>query len=291
MSLATRVKNVRVQIGDANALAYTIENNKYTFAIKYFDTTVSAGNMSADIGRTAYFSLEENKNGTTIGHIYEYLSVSNVEIASVADFYITDSYVSVVGNKASGMVAFDGYICELYSVASGKLLGYEVRETLEVLGGDVTYNTLWLNLNSIGGINSIKYLPATKDEEAAFFVNGSSKAWSARKVGGLSLKTASRRFDIEFRTQYLYFYDSESEKYCTLAVEVPMLFVQEEYLTELVKDVKSENGIDITVNVSTVYLNKLMSDYSSFVDILIENKEKITVEAIKSYIGSKKVFS
>lgn len=70
-----------------------------------------------------------------------------------------------------------------------------------------------------------------------------------------------------------------------------MLFVQEEYLTELVKDVKSENGIDITVNVSTVYLNKLMSDYSSLVDILIENKEKITVEAIKSYIGSKKVFS
>lgn len=70
-----------------------------------------------------------------------------------------------------------------------------------------------------------------------------------------------------------------------------MLFVQEEYLKDLISDVKSENGIDITVNISSVYLDKLMSDYSSFVDILIENKEKITVEAIKSYIGSKKAFS
>ena len=70
-----------------------------------------------------------------------------------------------------------------------------------------------------------------------------------------------------------------------------MLFVQEEYLTDLVSDVKSQNSIDITVNISSVNLNKLMSDYSSLVDILIENKEKITSEAIKAYIGSKKVFS
>ena len=48
-----------------------------------------------------------------------------------ADFYIDDEYTSVVGNKASGIVGFAGYINELYETQEGKLLGYKVRETFE----------------------------------------------------------------------------------------------------------------------------------------------------------------
>ena len=100
MNTSTLAKSVRIQIGDANALAYTIDNNKYTFALKYLGV------------RRSYFELKKDANNKITGHIYEYLTVGPVEIASVADFYIADGYLTVVGNKASGLVGFDGYICE-----------------------------------------------------------------------------------------------------------------------------------------------------------------------------------
>ena len=77
-------------------------------------------------------------------------------IPSCADFYIGNDYTSVVGNKASGLVGFSGYINELYETEKGKLLGYEVRETLSFAGISGQYNTLWFNLNNILGSTSVK---------------------------------------------------------------------------------------------------------------------------------------
>lgn len=287
MDILTKSKNVRVQLGDANALTYTIEDNRYTFAIKYLDTDV----VGVSISRTAYFAMEENKDGTITGHIYEYLTASSLEVASVADFYITDDYVTVVGNKASGMLAFEGYICELYSTSTGKLLAYEVREKLEALGTEITYNTLFFNLTSINGINSVRYIQEAEDGKSHFYVNNSSSAWESKDVGGLSLKTASRRFDIEFRTQYAYYYDAEQDAYVEIALKIPMLFVQEEYYSDLAKDVKSKNNVTVSVNVSENNLSKLMSDYAALIDVLITNKNAITSSAIIEMIGTKKNFS
>ena len=101
MNTLTQVKIVRIQIGDANAVKYTVDNNKYSFAIKYLGI------------RRAYFELNTNSDGSLSGHIYEYLTTNSMELASVADFYITDEYLTVVGNKASDMIGFDGTICEL----------------------------------------------------------------------------------------------------------------------------------------------------------------------------------
>ena len=134
-------KTVRIQLGDANALAYTVKENSYEFAIKYLGV------------RRAMFSVSEDADGKVSGKIYEYLTVSSAEIASAAEFYITDNYVSVVGNKASGMLGFSGCISELYDADSGKMIGYEVQETLS----SIVYNTLWFNLDRISGITDIKY--------------------------------------------------------------------------------------------------------------------------------------
>jgi hypothetical protein len=87
------------------------------------------------------------------------------------------------------------------------MCGYEVSETL----ASIQYNTLWFDLNDIFGINSIKYVPKNGDVPAKIYINGASKVWETMKVGGLSFKTASRRFDIEFRTQYVYSYDEVNE--------------------------------------------------------------------------------
>lgn len=285
MNTATGIKSVRVQIGEDNALAYTVNQNKYSFAIKYLGV------------RKAFFELIENPDHTITGHIYEYLTISSVEIASIADFYITDDYVTVVGNKANGMVGFEGYLCELYSVSTGKMIAYEVKETLlmPVLGQEVevTYNTLWFDLEDIDGITSIKYVPAqSNDEEDKIYVNGKSSVWSAKKYGASGgTKIASRRFDIEFRTQYFYYYDPVNERFEKIEQKIPMLFVQEEVYDDLIKDIKDTNNITISVKTSSGDLTKLLSEYSSKIDLPKENKGIYSVATILEFIGNKKSFA
>lgn len=268
MNIETSEKTVRIQLGDANALAYTITEDSYEFAIKYLGV------------RRAMFSVYENTDGTVNGSIYEYLTAAGVEVASCAEFYITDDYVSVVGNKASGMIGFTGTIVELYDANTGKLLGYEVSETLSA----IKYDTLWFNLSDIDGINSIKYQPKDEDNDAKFFVNGSSSAWQAKKV------LLSRRFDIEFRTQYVYSYDATEEEYVVHEVQVPMIFVQENNYDTFVSDVKSTNNVTISVGVSDDDLDQLLADYDEMIPEFIENKENMSADVIIAFLGDKIVF-
>lgn len=271
MNLETSEKTARIQLGEANALKYTVTENSYEFAIKYLGV------------RRAYFSIEKDNNENVTGHIYEILTVSDVEIKSAADFYITDNYVTAVGNKADALIGFTGYISETYNKTNGKLLGYEVQETLS----SITYNTIWLDLDMFDGLESIKYQAAVDDTPAKFFVNGSNTSWAAKKVGGLDLKTLSRRFDIEFKTQYFYSYDSEAEKYVEWKVSVPMLFIQEENYDTFIDDVQSTNGISLEIIISTPDFEKILLDYDTKIEPFIATKENITSETIVDFIGSK----
>lgn len=274
MNLDGAERNTRIQLGDANALTYKMTENSYEFAIKYLGV------------RRAFFSVVRDDDGNCTGHIYEHLSYEGVGTHSAADFYITEDYVSVVGNKADAFLGFTGYIDEIYSVETGKMLGYEIRETLS----SITYNTLWFNLDQIDGINSIRYQESTDTTTAAFFINGSSNAWESKLVGGFGLTMLSRRFDIEFRTQYFYSYDATTEEYTQHAVQVPMFFVQEEHLETVVSDVKSTNSVNITLDIATADLEKIQADYKKYVDVFIANKELVTEEVIIAYIGEKVVF-
>ena len=268
----------RIQIGDAHALSYNLNEDGYEFAIKYLGV------------RRALFTIEKDANDNVVGHIFEYLTVSSVEIASAADFYITDDYVSVVGNKSSGLVGFKGYITELYSASNGELLAYEVKETLLT----IEYNTIWFNLDSITGLNSIKYISGSGDVPAKIYVNGNSSVWANKEVGGIVLinpKARSRRFDIEFRTQYVYSYDSTNEKYVEHEIEVPMIFVQEENYNTFISDVKDANNINIATTLSSIDLNKLLSDYDELIPMFVQNKDMITPSIIIEKIGEKVVFN
>ncbi len=255
----------RVQLGDANAISYTVTENGYVFAIKYLGV------------RRAMLSLTRDEDGNVSGHIYEYLTVASQEIESAADFYITDGYLTAVGSKASGLVGFTGMICELYDTETGKLLGYEVSEKLSA----IQYHTLWFDLNTFEGFDSIKYRPATDNVTAAFFLNGSSSAWQPMR------NLLSRRFDIEFRTQYFYSYDSATETYTEHAVKVPMLFVQEDNFDTLIDDVETKNDLSLEFLMDDDVLEKLLLDYDTFIPIFAENKEVMTSDVILAYIGEK----
>ena len=271
MNLDTKEKTVRVQLGDDNALRYVITDNSYTLSIKYLGV------------RATYFTVSENEDGSVSGHIQEYIKISELNVASIAEFYIYDDYVIVTGDKADGIPGFSGYICEVYDTSSGKLIGYEVKETLST----IVYNTVWFHLDDVNGINSVKYAEDINDDnKQKFFVNESNKPWENKLVGGLSGKMLSRRFDIEFRTQYFYVYNEETEAYEEIKLQIPMLFVQEEYLEDLEKDVKSKNDINISIALSDTLLNKVMDSYDTYVDTLIINSSAITYDAIIDYIGN-----
>lgn len=275
MDITSGEKTVRIQAGDANALTYTVLDGSYEFAIKYLGV------------RRAYFSVEDNGDGTVSGHIYEYVVAGEAEIASAADFYITDEYVCATGNKADGLIGFTGYIAETYDAESGRLIGYEVEETLSA----ITYNTVWLDLDCFDGISSVRYEAATEDTEELFFINGKSEAWESKAVGGFGFKMLSRRFDIEFRTQYFYSYDAESDSYVTVKAQVPMLFVQEESYDTLISDVSSVNGVTLIPKYTDSELELILANYDLSVEVFKTNKDLVTTEIILALIGEKIIFT
>lgn len=175
----------------------------------------------------------------------------------------------------------------MYNSKAGKLLGYEVKEVLK----SITYNTLWFNLFDTSGIASIKYQEATENTEACFYINELSTPFASKKVGGFSTKMLSRRFDIEFRTQYYDSYNEEEKVYEQIAVKVPMFFVQEEYYETVSDDVKEVNSnITFTITMENNVLSKIEADYDELIDIFILNKDNIKEENILDFIGNAMTF-
>ena len=70
-----------------------------------------------------------------------------------------------------------------------------------------------------------------------------------------------------------------------------MLFIQEEYYSDLVEDVSKTNGVTIEVKVSDGDLAFLLAAYDVLIPIFIQNKENVTAEVILNFIGEKIVFS
>lgn len=282
--LAKEAKGIFISLGDSYKVKYVITENVYEMATTY-GLTIAGKSAS----RSSYLSIVNN-NGKTTGHIYEYTTYEGTDkIKACADFYIENGYVSVVGNKSSGMTAFDGYINELYSANEGRLLGYEVREELTIAGVTGTYNTLWFNLWDIQGINSVKVTDKSDANESGkstvdVYLNGSSSLLSPtyNKKGFV---TTSRKYDIEYRTRYYYTYDDETGTYVSNKVQVPMMFIQEgDNYNSFSSDILKDNGITASVSLSQIHLNKILSDYDTLIDIFIVNKESMSSEAIISYL-------
>ena len=285
-NISTLEKAVRIQLSENNAMKYIVTDNSYVFALEYGLSAVS---------RKAYLQLNRLQDESVQGHIYEYVQFKDKDLVpACADFYINDTYTSVVGNKASGMPGFTGYIDELYKTSEGKLLGYEVRETFTKWGVTATYHTLWFNLNNITGINNVK---AIKNEESTFglgannnhdiYLNNSSSIFEPTYNTKLLVKT-SRKYDVELRKQYFYGYNEG--QFTEYEVQLPMMFIQADHdsytnFTDFPSDIQSKSGITASVNLSSTYLNKIQSDYASLIDIFIEHKDSVTGDAIANYIG------
>ena len=202
--LTTDAKGIFISLGDAFKTKYVVTDNSYEIATTY-GITIAEKNAS----RSTYLSIAKEKNKTT-GHIYEYTTYEGSDkIKACADFYVENGYVSVVGNKASGMVAFDGYVNELYLENEGRLIGYEVREELTIAGFKGTYNTLWFNLWDIQGITNVKVTDkpdanGSSRSTVDVYLNDSSALLSPTYNTKPIIGKTSRKYDIELRLRFYY---------------------------------------------------------------------------------------
>jgi hypothetical protein len=114
--------------------------------------------------------------------------------------------------------------------------------------------------------------------------------FAAKTVGGVGTKMTSRRYDIEFRTQYFYYQDGG--EIVKAAVKVPMLFVQEEQLSSLESDLRTtnaSNGVSaFSLTVSAAIQSKIKSDYAVLIDAFILVKDTVSVDVILEWIGEKR---
>lgn len=271
--IATNVKTVRIQLGEGNALKFVLAPSSYTFGLEYGISSVS---------RKAYFSIAKDESDNVEGHIYEFVQYKDKDlVGSCADFYISEDYTSVVGNKARAILGLKGYINELYLTSEGKLLGFEIRETRSL----VTYNTLWFNFTHVSGFTNIKAIEKESYKENEnphnVYVNGGSSVFEPTYNTKFSVKT-SRKYDIEIRTQYFYGYvDGVLTEFES---DLPMMFVQAgENYESYSSDISKTSGIPSAI--SNPYLAKIEEDYATLIDIFITNKDLIDGDAIVDFIG------
>ena len=276
-------KAIFICLGDSYKAKYLISENTYELTSNYGITVAGK-----EVSRASYLSISKT-NDRTVGHIYEYTTLDGSDkIKASADFYVENGYVSVVGNKASGMIGFDGYVNEVYSAESGKLLGYEVKEELTFAGITGTYNTIWFNIWDIQGINTIKVTDKTSDNKSSksvcdVYLNGSTKML-VPTYNSKVVKT-SRKYDVELRSRYYYSYDSNNNEYIAHEVLIPMMFIQEgENFESFTDDVYKDNNINLSVSLSQNHLNKILNDYDTLIDIFVVNKELVSSEVIASYL-------
>ena len=123
-----------------------------------------------------------------------------------------------------------------------------------------------------------------KTADDKVYVNNSSSEFKTKNFGGFNTKTASRRYDIEWRKQY--FFDEAAGEIQDYEVSIPMMFVQEEKLSEFASDVHGENSyLTVAINLSNTYLTKIQDDYDTLVPVFIDGKDSMPSTSIVEYIG------
>lgn len=251
------IKEMKIKINENNKIYVAYNDDNYEIAYKYgFEDGYKLG----------AFELSDNGD-YTLGQVFEYYVVKDVKVYSLVSlFKIEGDYVSVVGNRASGLIGFAGYINELYDIETGHLLGYKVQEHLNddipLIGGK-TYYTFFFNLWDIDAITNVK---AIKNDETSqnknhhdVYLNEQSNIFKVKRNG-----IASRKYDCEMRTRYAFGLD-ENGKLIKYEFEVPMMFIQDDTIIDTDSDSYTNfsdfpNDMKKTSDIDGAKVNDGMSD-------------------------------
>ena len=269
-----------VQLNATTVLKYTVSGTDLLVAMDVLDTMATQLQFTKD------------GDGNTVGMLYEYLVVGDRQLtATSAMIEVGEDYTVVIGTKGDFIPTSVSRNCEIYDNATGKLVGTEVREDMSNnADGSKIYNTYWFPLCSLEGVTSIKRsTEANLPNPDTFWINGCiTDKLHSKIVGNLTFKGASRRFDIEIKTMYFYVYNSQTGEYESVSYEIPLLFVQEEYIDQLEDDFADKNKTalnngSVNLNVSSADLAAIAHGYTDLLPIYDQAKDAVTYETITNY--------
>lgn len=269
---ATKQCEGRIQLSNSNVIKYEMSENSLTIAVSVFNVAMTK------------LHFERDTQNLVEGYLYEYYGTETKSIKTTALIKVDKDYTSIVSNKReTDDLIIEGYM-EVYDNETANLVGAQVKETVK----SIAYDTKWYNLYNVTGINTIKVTPEQNGTNAdTIYINGNTEAIHTKLVGGITLKYASRRFDIEMKDMYFYTYNSETEKYEKVKMNIPMLFVQTDYVNNFTADFYEKNNVSASINIETAQKAYFYSEYETCIDEYIELKENLTYAEIVEYIGEK----
>lgn len=289
-----------LDIGTADlALSYSVETGTCYGRIQLSDSNVVKYEMneghlkvSCSIVGLSLHQLEFVREGdTVVGYLYEYLGTESTNLKTSAMIVVDEYCTAIISNKReTDDLSVEGAV-EIYSNETGELIGMHLKEN----GIGTSYDTKWFALTAFTGFESVKMV--AKDgllhmNPHSVYINGSSQALETKNV---SLLDRSRRFDIEMKTVYVYVYNAAKESYEKQEVEIPMLFIQSDYVESFSEDffdVNEGRGVDTapTMRLSTLFATYVAQSYVELLPAYLENKDLVPYDSIVAYIGEKNAF-
>ena len=266
----------RIQLTNSNVIKYEMAENELTVAVNILGLSLTK----------LHFERQDN---LVSGYLYEYYGTEAHNIKTSALIKVGENYTSIISNKReTDDLQIEGYM-EVYKNSTGNLVGAEVKETVKT----VKYETSWFNIWNVTNINTIKVINEVNGSNLdTIYINGSENPIKTKLVGGVSGRTLSRRFDIEMKDMYLYTYNQDEEKYEKVKISLPMLFVQNDFVSSFSEDFYEKNQTTGAISPTNIVMNSsdaayMLSEYSSLIDEYLVIKENVTYQSIIDYIGNK----
>lgn len=262
----------RIQLSDSNVLKYEMSENSLQLAV--------------NISNVVLAQVEFIRNETnTLGYVYEFVGASDTYIKTSAMIEVNEDYTTIIGSKGDFVVPTQGRVVEVYDNNTGRYIGSEVQETVS----SIKYDTFWYNLYNIEGIYNIKRIDESNGLNAdTIYINDSANSFVAKRS---NFGLGSRNYDIEFKTMYFYQYNTETEKYEKVSLEIPQFFVQKNYLSTYKTVAYTENdesGLTTPLNntLSTLAQTKIENGYTILLPVYETIRETFSYENIIAYLGS-----
>lgn len=274
---STNERTGRLQLTSGIAIKYTYNGDSLKLAV---NSSING------VGNLKLIELTRDDDNV-VGYIREFIGTETNNLKTSGVISIDDQTLKIISDKRETEdLIINGYE-EVYSCATGEMIGGRVQETVKI----VNYDTLWLNLSRVSGFDSVRI----EDEQNGLnlhkvYVNGCADIFATKKVNPI-IPTSSRRFDIEMKEVW-YIVENETNgntAYTSVKVLIPMLFVQTEQASTFSADVKEKNEY-INAQLPISDINTVNASYDTLKNMFTDIKKYVTYEYIKTFIGDKDPF-
>ena len=224
------------------------------------------------------------------GYFYEYTGAESVAVKTSAVIRFDEDYTVVMSAKRESDDLLVNAYEEVYSTQTGEMISAEVEES--VLISD--YDTHWVNVYDVSGINSVKAVKNDVDKNPTknqndIYVNGSQDVFVPEYNTVAFVKT-SRHYDIEMREVYYVVKKVEGDKttYEVVKTEIPMVFVQEENIEDFESEVKENNSSAFASQPVLPSVNMMVAQnyFAGLKELLDVIKEEMSYAELHAQLGT-----